>query len=909
MKSKVFMVLVLSLMAGGCSTGVKVERLRCEYLVNPLGVDVVEPRLSWNLQSGQRGQKQTSYRLLVASSPEKLKKNIGDLWDSGKVKTDRSIHVSYNGKPIESDRYYYWKVKIWDKDGMPSSFSRAAFWETGLLSPVDWKGKWIGDSTQQEVVAENKTSQAQPSPRFRKSFDMDKPIKDATLFISGIGYYEAWLNGERVGDHVLDPAFTRYDKGVLYVAHDVGDQLINGDNAIGVQLGNGWYNMHTRAVWDFDKAPWRASPRMIMQLNVTYTDGSEESVVTDKSWKMSRGPFVFDSIRNGEVYDARLESPGWDEKGFDESRWEQADEVDAPKGVLRSQMMPPIRVTQTMKAKRLSQPQPGVYVFDLGQNIAGWVKLKLRGPRGTKVTLRYSERLDDKGMIDQKEIAKHLRGGNIQEDIYILKGGGVEERQTHFSYHGFQYVEVSGLAEKPSLDDIEGVVVHTDFETIGEFECSNKLINDIHNLALWAYRGNYHGYPTDCPHREKNGWSGDAHLAAEMGLFNFRQGASYSKWIDDWADEQQEDGTVAAIIPTSGWGYKWGNGPAWDSAYVLIPWYMYLYNGDTRILEDHYDGMKKYVDRMGKWANKDKYIVDYGLGDWAPAKTKTSRNLTSTGYYFVDAQIISKAADILGKTADQKKYSDLADAIRGAFNKHFYKGSGTYEKGSQTANSCALYQGLAEKNEIQHIVNKLVADINEKDEHLDVGILGCKYLFNALTENGQHDLAYRMVTKTTGPSYGHWVALGASTMWEHWKGGQSLNHIMFGDIDAWFYKNLAGINYDGEKPGFKNIIVHPRPTGDLTWAKAEYQSPYGLIKTSWEIKNNKFYLDITVPANTTATVYVPAKNGDGVSESGKTANNAEGVKFVKMIDGGAVYGVGSGSYRFSSVYDQSGTDR
>jgi alpha-L-rhamnosidase len=578
--------------------------------------------------------------------------------------------------------------------------------------------------------------------------------------------------------------------------------------------------------------------------------------------------------------------------------------VTAPKGKLRAQMMPPIRVTQTIKAKKLTEPKPGVYIFDLGQNIPGWVKLKLQGPRGTKVTLRYSECLDDKGMIDQRAIKKHIRSGRIQEDVYILKGEGVEERQTHFTYHGFQYVEVSGLAEKPSLDDLEGMVVHTDFETIGKFECSNKLINDIHNLALWSYRGNYHGYPTDCPQREKNGWSGDAHLAAEMGMFNFQQAASYSKWLDDWADEQQPDGTLAAIIPTAGWGYKWGNGPAWDSAFILIPWYVYLYNGDTRILEDHFEGMKKYVDRMGKWAKKDQYIIEYGLGDWCPAKSKTSRDLTSTGYYYTDALIISKAAGILGKKAEQKKYALLAEAIRAAFNKHFYKGhrSGVYGKGTQTANSCALYQGLAEANEVPHIVKKLVGNIKGNDEHLDVGILGSKYLFNALTENGQHDLAYRIATKTTSPSYGHWVELGATTMWESWRNEPlwvSFNHIMFGDIDAWFYKHLAGINYDPETPGFKHIIIHPRPTGDLAWAKAEHQSPHGLIKTSWSIKNKKFSLDVTVPVNTTATVYIPGKN---ITEGKSPAAKAKGVSFLRMEKGTSVFKVESGSYQFTAAY-------
>jgi len=884
-------------------SNLRVSNLRCEHLVNPLGVDAAKPRLSWNLVSqikSARGEKQSHYHILVASSPEKLATNTGDLWDTGKVKSDKTGQIDYEGKPLQSDTRYFWKVKVWDQNKDPSPFSSPATWQTGLYEPSDWEGKWIGDLTQKKIPQDSNTTQAQPSPRFRKSFDLGKGLKRATLFISGIGYHESWINGQRVGDHVLDPAFTRYDKGVLYVSHDVTEQLKRGSNTIGIQLGNGWYNMHARAVWNFDQAPWRDSPRVIAQLNITYADGSTDSIVTDKTWSMGTGPIVFDSIRNGEIYDARLETPGWNKNNFTGSGWEQADEVPAPAGKLRSQMMPPIRVTQTIKPIKLTEPKPGVYVFDLGQNISGWVKFKLSGPGGTQVSLRYSERIDDRGMIDQENIGAHLRdGGYIQKDIYILKGEGIEEQQARFTYHGFQYVEVTGLPDKPSLEDMTGVVVHTDFETIGNFECSNELINDIHRIAQWAFRGNYHGYPTDCPHREKNGWTGDAHLAAEMGLFNYKLANAYDKWINDFEDEQQADGSLPGIIPTAGWGYSWGNGPAWDSAGILIPWYVYLYTGDSHILDEYYDMMKRYVDHMEAWAKNDRHILEYGLGDWCRLNQKTSPALTSTGYYYADARILSKAAAILGKAEDHKKYADLARSIKNAFNKKFYKGEGIYGSGSQTANSCALYQGLAEESEIPLIIDKLVANIESNDGHLNVGILGAKYLFNALTENGQHDLAYKIATKTTFPGYGYWLAQGATTMWEDWRGKNSRNHIFFGDIDAWFYKHLAGINYDPEAPGFKHIIVHPRPTGDLTWAKADHQSPHGLIQTSWSIKNNEFTLRLTVPVNTTATVHVP---GQDVREGELPARDVEGVTFLHATDHTSVFKVGSGTYQFSSSY-------
>ena len=873
--------------------------LRCEYRVNPLGIDVEHPRLSWILRSNQRCQKQTAYQVLVASSRDKLDVGRADLWDSGRVSSDQSVHIVYAGRPLLSYMRCFWKVRVWDKNQKESGWSTPAMWTMGILEEKQWQGQWIGYTKLPGSKSQVDDLKVRvPAPIFRKTFILKKNVRSASVYICGLGYYELRLNGSKVGDHVLDPAFTRYDRRVLYVSYDVGRELIKGKNSLAVMLGNGWQNVHTRAAWDFDKAPWRARPKMLLQLRIEYTDGSTQLIVSNESWRASEGPVVRDAIREGEHYDARLEQTGWDMPDFDDSGWDIPQIVDAPKGKLAAQIIQPIKVMETIKPQKLTEPAPGVFVFDLGQNIAGWAQIRLSGPAGTTVKLRYGERLKSDGTLEQSQIKVHVKEKEFQTDIYILNGRGEEIWEPRFVYHGFQYVEVTGFPGRPSLDNLCGRVVHTSFESAGTFECSNNLLNAIQRNALWSYRSNFHGYPTDCPHREKNGWTGDAHLAAEMGLFNFKCAAAYTKWMDDFKDEQRQTGELPGIIPTSGWGYQWGNGPAWDSAYLLIPWYMYQYCGDRRILETHYERFKRYVNYLtGKAKN---HIVSIGLGDWVPAKTHTPASVTSTGYYYVDTLIVAKIARMLGKKNDAEKYTQLAENIRNAFNKSFYKGEGIYANGSQTALSCALYQQLVEEKERNKVVEKLVANIEKNDSHIDTGILGAKYLFNALTANGKHNVAYRIATQTTPPSYGSWIKRGATTLWEDWMGVASLNHIMFGDISAWFYKNLAGINMDPENPGFKHIIFHPQPVGDLKWVRAKHESMYGTIRSSWYRDSQSFKLDLTVPANTTATVYVPAKSIDSITESGKAVDKAEGVRFLKMEGDDAVFEIGSGNYCFQS---------
>jgi len=682
------------------------------------------------------------------------------------------------------------------------------------------------------------------------------------------------------------------------VTYDVTDELRQGPNALGVILGNGWYNMHTRAVWDFDKAPWRDRPTLLCQLEVTFADGSKEIVTSDASWRVSTGPIVFDSIRNGETYDARLEMPGWDRPGYDDGNWSRARIDSGPKGRLEAQMMPPIKVTRTLRPVKVTEVKPGVYVFDIGQNLAGRARLKVSGPAGTEVVLKYGERIHADGTVDQQDIGQHIKSGKPQTDTYILKGDGLEIWEARFMYHGFQYVEVTGLPSPPGLDTLEARFVHTAFEKAGTFECSNELLNRIQRNTLWSYMSNFQGYPTDCPHREKNGWTGDAHLAAEAGLYNFHSASAYTKWIEDLRDEQRDSGELPGIVPTSGWGYQWGNGPAWDSAYVLIPWYLYEYCGDTRILAEQYDRLKRYVDYLTSKA--DNHIVSIGLGDWVPAKSRTPENVTSTGYYYRDALIVSKIAGMLDKSADARKYGALARQIRDAFNREFYKPqTGLYDGGTQTAMSCALYHGLVPSDERQRVVDNLAAMIEKNGGHLDAGILGTKYLIDCLTANGRADVVYTMATKTDYPSWGRWIEEGATTLWEQWDGGASRNHIMFGHISAWFYQVLGGIMPDPEAVGLKHFFIKPQVLGDLQWVRAEHESMYGTIRSDWEIEGDRFILRITVPVNTTAAVYVPCAPEQTGPESIRTIGHPQ---FVRIENNWAVFDVGSGAYEFASSW-------
>ena len=894
MKIIPFAVVVLLGLAAAlpARAGLKVGQLLCEYQEHPLGLDVAQPLLAWKLVAEDRDERQTAYQVLVASSSDNLARGVGDMWDSGQVASAATTQIRYAGRPLPSRLVCFWKARVWDKAGTPSPWSAVATWEMGLLAPAKWDAKWIGQNT---------NTAEQPLPLLRREFTVSGQVRSARLYIAGLGYAEARLNGAKVGDHHLDPGYTRYDKRVLYVTHDVTAQLHKGVNALGVMLGNGWYNVQTKAAWNFDEAAWRGAPRLLASLQIDYADGHTEVIGTDDQWKCAAGPVLANTIYGGELYDARLEQAGWDTAGFADQAWAAAQLVGAPKGQLVAQALPPIRTDKVLPVAKITEPKPGVFVFDFGQNLSGYAELSVRGPAGTAVHLKYTERLAKDGNVDQKDIATHvIRFGSnqvFQTDTYILKGQGKETWHSRFSYYGFQYVEVTGFPGKPTADSLRAVFIHTDVPVAGRFECSNELLNKIWEAGRWSYLGNLQGIPTDCPHREKNGWTGDAHLAAEQAMFNYFPPAFYVKWLNDLDDEQQPDGKLPGIVPTAGWGYKWGNGPAWDNAFILIPYYQYVYYGDVEVFRAHYAGMKRYVDYLASHAKDG--IVKLGLNDWAPWKTKTEAGITDTAYFFVDAQVVALAARVLGKTEDAAKYAALAETIKAAFNRKFWHAdTGLYDNGSQTALSCALYQGLVPPEQQARVLANLVAAVEKTGGHIDTGILGAKYLLNTLLENGRADVAYRIVSQKDQPSWGWWIAQGATTLWEEWNGSSSRNHIMYGDISAWFYKALAGIRPDPQAPGFKHFYINPQVVGDLTGARGEYESIRGPMVSDWKLKGTDFRLRVVIPPNSTATVTLPTADLAAVRANRAPLAQTEGLSRPRVEAGHVVCEAGSGTYEF-----------
>ncbi len=793
------------------------------------------------------------------------------------------------------------RIEIVPESGEKLVITTDDHWQAGTSAQqIDKSAKVIADLHGGPWGQIKTSPPGEPAPLLRKSFNLKSNVKRARAYVCGLGYYELFLNGSKVGDHMLDPGYTNYDKRTLYVTYDVTKQLKSGENAIGAILGSGWYDCHTPAEWHFDRAPWRGIPKLLAQLEVEYDDGSREVIATDNSWKRSTGAITYDSIYGGENYDARLEKNGWDTAGYDDSQWRAVNVMEAPKGILAAQEMPPIRIMQTIKPVKLTEPKPGVFVFDLGQNFAGVPELSVNGPAGTTVIMRCGERLHPDGTLDADDIGtfvkRHGTWQQFQEDHYTLKGGGTETWHPRFTYHGFQYVEVTGFPGQPTLDNLRGLVMHTDVQPVGSFECSNDLLNKIATCAKWSYLSNLMSIPTDCPHREKNGWTGDAHLACEQALYTFNSASVYKKWINDMQDAMHDNGDLPGIVPTGEWGYTLG--PAWDSALLLIPTYLNEYDGDTRILTSHYAAMKKYVDFLSSRTN-DHIVHGAPLGDWAPFHDKTNTDYVTTAYYLQDAQIVSRIAKMLGNDADAKKYADLAEQISAALNKTFFDPkTGNYAEGTQTAQACALVFGFAPKLEREHVFDNLVKAVEKRNKHLDTGILGAKWVMQALLDHGRADIGYKIATQTDLPSWGNWIKQGATTLWENWDGSASRIHIMYGDVVAWFYKALAGIQADPASPGFEHFFLRPNVVGDLTDVKAHHQTMHGTIAVEWKRDGDKLRLELEIPANTSATLTLPTTDPKSVTEGGKSVDQVEGVEAKGSTAGHPNFELQSGSYSF-----------
>jgi alpha-L-rhamnosidase len=1076
------MVLVL----GGCTvwtdSSLTTRELRCEYRVNPLGIDVLKPRLSWVMESSKRGRMQSAYQILAASSKENLNRNLGDLWDSGKVRSDQSNQVVYEGKPLKSRMRCFWKVRVWNKNGSASAWSEPAMWTVGLLSPQDQQAKWIGSDAPAadkeeksdvlsiekcswvwfpegepeksapagtrffrykvnisdiaaadrkikrasfRLLADNeatvfvnsyevgkvagwspgqvlditgklnagintlaiaaanegdkpnpaglagklviefeeaktraipidhswKTSNSEqenwksadfndsnwvyaketvqygkgpwgkseagmpvlpPPPYLRKAFSVDKPIKRAVVYASALGLYELHINGKRVGADYFTPGWTDYMKRVYYQTYDVTDMIKQGGNAIGAILTDGWYAGYIG--FGKKREHYGSEPRLFVQLEIECADGSVQTVVTDGSWKATYGPHLEADFLMGETYDARREMAGWAQDGFDDSKWHAAAVTDKVQGQPAThlagqlQSYPGVTVQKILeiKSKKLTEPQKGVYVFDMGQNFAGWARLKVKAKAGTKLVLRFAEMLNPDGMV----YTTNLREARCT-DTYITAGRGEEIWEPRFTYHGFRYVEVAGYPMRPPMDAITGVVVNSNTPPVGSFECSNHTVNQLYSNIIWGQRSNFIEIPTDCPQRdERLGWTGDAQIFIRTATYNMDVAAFFTKWLVDLEDAQSKEGAFPDVAPHK---VATGGGvPAWGDAGVICPWTIYQVYGDKRVIEKHYESMKKWIEFLQKNSNN-LLRPAYGYGDWVSIGSDTPKDVIATAYFAYSTRLVSEMAAAIGKNEDAKKYQELFEQIKQAFNKAYVADDARIKGETQTCYCLSLYFDLLPKEKRQRATDYLVEDVRKRGWHLSTGFVGLSYLLPTLTETGNLDVAYRLLNQDTFPSWGYSIKNGATTIWERWDGWteekgfqdpgmNSFNHYAFGSVGRWLFGTVAGIDTDG--PGYKRIRIEPKPGGGITYAKASYRSIYGKIVSDWKLKDGEFTLDVTIPTNTMATVYVPAKDAESVTEGGLPATKAKGVRFLQMDNGKAVFAVGSGDYRFVSKLAQ-----
>lgn len=887
----IFFVVLCSASVPGITKGQSQQStvgLQCEHLVNPLGVDNPHPLLSWRMEDGRQGAKQTAYTLTV-SRDKSFANSSAVVWQSGKVLSS-SNRITYAGKRLEPFTRYYWHVKVWDRNGKSMKGIPVSFFETGMMSGNNWTGNWISDHGSINTL---------PAPYFRRGFTSHKAIRSATAYIAVAGLYELYINGKKIGNHKLDPMYTRFDRRTLYVTHDVTAQVQTGDNAIGVVLGNGWYNHQSLAVWNFERARWRQRPAFCMDLRITYSDGEVETISTNQSWKTSSGPIVFNSIYTGEHYDSRRQITGWSLPAYDDKKWQDVMLRASPSKNISSQVMVPIRNVDTIPPSTITRFNEKNYVFDIGRTIAGVTNVRLFGDSGTVVKIIHGERLykpgnDKAGHVDLSNIDVYHRPQGeedpFQTDIVTLNGRDTLFFSPKFNYKGFQYVEV--VSSRPialTKSSLSAYFMHSDVPAVGQISSSNELINKIWKATNSSYLSNLYGYPTDCPQREKNGWTGDGHFAVETGLYNYDAFTVYTKWMADHRDEQQPNGVLPDIIPTGGWGYGTANGTDWTSTIVIIPWNLYLFYGDKQPLVDNYHNMKAYVNYITRISPAG--LTTFGRGDWVPVKSPSSLEYTSSVYYYADVSILAKTANLLGNAKDYAQYTGLATKIRKAINdKYFDVKKISYASGVQTELSMALRWGVVPEVYRERLAQNLAARVAADGMHLDVGVLGAKAILDALSDNGQAETAYRLAAQDTYPSWGWWIKNGATTLYENWDIDAprdiSQNHMMFGEIGAWFFKGLGGIHPDENAPGFKNIVLKPNFVSGLEYFNASHDGPYGKISSNWRRNGQQIIYQVVVPANSSATVFLPAQVSS-VSLNGQ-----------KLLPNKQVHKVTAGQYTF-----------
>jgi alpha-L-rhamnosidase len=886
------------------------DSLTCEYMPNPAVVDVLKPRLAWvnHAPQGSRGEKQTAYEIRVASAPDGL--DTPDLWTSGKVASAESNRVVYEGKPLNSRQECWWQVRVWDKDGVHTNWSEPAFWRMGLLEKSDWQAAWIGAPWEGEEHFERPNYPGQefeefgpPAPMLRKEFTIGKKIKKAVAFVTGLGYFEFYVNGSKIGDDVLVPNNTNYGKRpllgemyinvedkfrdykVMYLAYDVTDNLQQGKNAIGAILGNGFYN--PRMFW----CEGYGTPRFLGQLHLTYTDGTEEVITSNETWNASKSPILKNMVYYGETYDARLEQEGWSNAAFDDSSWQQVAIREAPYGRLVAHTAPTDKVMERIEPLKIEKLENGNYFVDFGKEISGWVKfIDVEGPEGHRVDLSFNSNL--------------YSGDNA----YVFAGDGLKSYAPRFNWFVFSGVEVSNWPGELRKEQIVAEAVNTFVEETVEFETSNPLFNEINDIWQRSQLDNMHGgIASDCPHRERNGYTGDGQVACVTVMHNFDSRAFYQKWIADMYEAQiPETGYVPNGAP---WQPGCGGGVAWGAAICIMPWEFYVHCGALDMLEDNYEAMEGYMRYMQTWVNDEgimhsqrrnnsgEVLKWFNLGEWVAPGETVPDEFVHTFYYWYCADITSKAASALGKEEDAQKYGQLAEQTRKAFHEKFYdEQTGSYGNGG--GNILALKMGVPQE-QYPRVINALKDNIRANDGHLDTGIFGTRFFFEVLAENGLNHLAYAAMNKTEEPGFGHWIELGSTTTREKWDEGGSHNHPMFGGGLVWFYRDLAGMKADPGQPGYRHIIFKPQIVDELDHVKYYNETPYGRAGIHWSKSDNSLTLDIDVPVGSTATVHLPSEDPEAIHESGNDHKSATGVQIKGQEDGHTVVELSSGQSQFS----------
>lgn len=911
-QSWLLLTLVIAVLISSCyNSSININETTCNHCPAPQVVNTLNPLFGWQMYSKKNGAKQTGFQILVSTTIEKISNDEGDIWDTGKIMSDNSQNIPFSGKKLESSKRYYWKVRVWNSNDKVSDWSTIKHWDMGLSDISEWNSKWIGaikkaDSNLPEghnypkygmpkskwtIWQDSVAPQAKQSILLRKNIEINKNIKLAKIYIAGLGHYELTINGNKIGNDIeFSPLWSNYDKTVYYNVYDITDKLLKGLNTVGVLLGNGMYNVTGNRYVKF----WGSygPPTLLVKLDVEYNDGSVKTITTDETWKYINSPITFNCIYGGEDYDARLEEPGWNKPGFDDSNWSNVVLQQGPKGCLIGQTAPAVKIMEKYPVKKIIYSNNGYHLLDMGQNLSGFPMITVKGKKGQTIRLKVGEQIANDTIASQKQT------GGPHYYQYTLKGNGIEEWHPRFSYYGFQYIQVEGANYKnknetdtlPELIDIQSCFVHSSTPQTGYFECSSDLYSKVEWLINNSIKSNMQAVFTDCPHREKLGWLEESHLVGPGILYTFNASPLLAKIERDMADAQTADGLIPNIAPEYiNFGGVFRETPEWGSSSIINPWLYYQHTGDNSLIKNYYPVAKKYFNYLVTKSNS--LIIEEGLGDWydfGKQKSGFSQNtpvpLPATAYLYYDATLLSKAAKLLGHNSDIVYFDSIASEIKKAYNNRFFNSeTNQYSTGSQASNAISLYMGLVDSSNIQAVINNLLSDIKNRGYRLTTGDVGNRYLFQTLAMFDKNDIVYKLTHHNDIPGYGYQLQYGLTTLTENWdpKQGASWNHFMMGQIKEWFYKDLAGINAGSD--GFKHIIFKPSIVGDINWVLAKYLSPYGLILSNWEIENNTFRYRVDIPVNCTATIYLPKNNYSKIS-----VNN----ELIKDT----VINIGSGTY-------------